>query len=110
EVTGGQLQVVKHRGGRMNYQEVLKLGEGPPGGNRPSSLIELQRLSVADVTVTIRAPWNPDRRLTTTRQKDSALVAERAKPGRRIEPAKLVGDSLQSVRIVSGLTARFPVL
>jgi autotransporter translocation and assembly factor TamB len=100
-----EVQIVKHRGGRLNFQEVFRLNEGPGGGASP--LIELNDLTVDEGRVTIRVPWNPDRRLHTTRQVDSALAAERVKPGRRIEPGS---DGLQMVRTVDGLEADFPLV
>ena len=38
------IQIIKHRNGRMNYQEVLRLGEGAPGGRSP--LIEFRQLQM----------------------------------------------------------------
>ncbi len=99
-------EITKHRGGRMNYQEVLRLGEGRGGGVSP--LFRLENLAIENGHLTIRAPWNPDGRLGTQRQKDSALRAERAKPGRRIEPAALPADGLVLVRVIEGLALRMP--
>lgn len=102
------IRIVKHRGGRMNYEEVLRLGEGPPGG--PSRLLELQDLEIVEGRLEIRTPWNPDGRLRTARQKDSALAAQRGRPGRRIEPGPTPAEGLQQVRLIEDLTARIPVL
>ena len=102
-----RLEVTKHRGGRMNYQEILKLDEGPPGTG-PGTLLQLDRLEIVDGQLTIRTPWNPDGRLTTDTQRDSALAAERARPGRTIEAGALPTDSLMLVRVVSRLHGRFP--
>ncbi|MBM4186992.1 MAG: hypothetical protein FJ206_06735 [Gemmatimonadetes bacterium] len=107
--TGPRLEIVKHRGGRMNYQEVLRLGEGIGGGG-PSPLIRLDNLTIVDGHAIVRTPWNPDGRLRTARQRDSALVAERAKPGRIIEPGGLGSDGLMLRRTVSGLRATMPMM
>jgi translocation and assembly module TamB len=102
-----RIEVNKHRGGRMNYQEVLRLNEGTGGGG-PSPLIRLDNLTLVDGHLTVRTPWNPDGRLTTERQRDSALIAERAKPGRVIEPGALPSDGLMLVRTLDQLTLRMP--
>ena len=80
------VQIIKHRGGRLNYEDIFRLGEGrAPGPRGPPQLIEIHDLVVESGTVTIRLPWNPDGRLRTPQQVDSALAYERSKPGRRIE-------------------------
>lgn len=76
------LQLVKHRNGRMNYEDVLRLG-GPGGGTSP--LIEFRHLEVRDGTVRVLLPWSPPPQLKTGAEQDSALAAERARPGRVIE-------------------------
>lgn len=91
--------------GRMNYEEILRLGEGSGGGT--ARLIEIRDLHVTGGHVTLSLPWNPDGRLRTEAQKDSALAAERAKPGRRIEPGP---EGLTLVRTVRQLNADFPLL
>lgn len=103
-----EIRIVKHRGGRINFQEVLRLGEGGPGGG-PSPLVEFRNLELIDGRLEIRTPWNPDGRLQTDGQRDSALVAERARPGRRIEPGATEAQGLELVRVIEPLTARIPV-
>lgn len=103
-----RIRIVKHRGGRMNFQEVLRLGEGTGGG--PSPLIEFRNLDIIDGRLEIRTPWNPDGRLRTAAQRDSALAAERAKPGRVIEPGRTAAQGLEQVRVLEPLTARMPVV
>lgn len=107
--TAPRFEVTKHRGGRMNYQEILKLDEGPRGTG-PGTLLQLEHLTIVDGQVTIRTPWNPDGRLTTTAQRDSALAAERLRPGRRVDPGALAGDGLMLVRVVEHLHGRFPTM
>ena len=107
--TGPRLEVTKHRDGRMNYQEILKLNEGPPGTG-PGTLLQLENLVIRDGQVTIRTPWNPDGRLTTATERDSALAADRARPGRRIDLGALPGDGLMLVRVVDRFHARFQAM
>ena len=77
------IQLLKHRSGRMNYEEVLRLGGGKAGG--PSPLIEFRNVRIRDGTLRIMLPWSPASQLRTEEQRDSALAAERSRPGRVIE-------------------------
>ena len=95
------IQLIKHRNGRMNYEEVLQLGKGAPGGKSP--LVDFYDVRMHEGTLRIALPWNPDRRLTTQEAKDSALRAERAKPGRVIEDSP---EGLRRVILLSDLTTR----
>jgi TamB, inner membrane protein subunit of TAM complex len=104
-----RVRVVKHRGGRMNYEEVLRLGEGTGNGG-PGTLIELRDLEIVNGWMEILMPWNPDGRLHTAAQVDSALAAERAKPGRRIELGPRPSDSLLQIRVIDQLAARFSTM
>jgi hypothetical protein len=101
-----RFQIIKRRStGRLNYQEIFRLGEGPGGGASP--LVELNNFRIMSGHVVLSLPWNPDGRLRTPEQRDSALVAERAKPGRRIEEGR---EGLMLLRTIEGLNADFPVL
>jgi translocation and assembly module TamB len=95
------IQLIKHRNGRMNYEEVLQLGKGAPGGKSP--LVDFHNVRMNEGTLRIALPWNPDRRLRTQASKDSALQAERAKPGRIIEESP---EGLRRVILLSDLTTR----
>jgi translocation and assembly module TamB len=95
------IHLIKHRSGRMNYEEVLRLGKGAPGGKSP--LVEFLNVRLNGGALRIALPWNPDRRLTTQVQKDSALKAERGKPGRIIEDSP---EGLRRVILLSDLTTR----
>ena len=53
------IQLIKHRNGRMNYEEVLGLGKGTGGGTSP--LIDFHNVRVDGGTLRIALPWNPDR-------------------------------------------------
>jgi translocation and assembly module TamB len=96
------IQLIKLRNGRMNFEEVLGLKKGKGGG--PSPLIDFHDVKVTGGTLRIALPWNPDRSLRTVAQRDSALEAERAKPGRVIEEGE---DGLRRVILLSDLDARF---
>jgi translocation-and-assembly-module (TAM) inner membrane subunit TamB-like protein len=98
------IQLLKHRSGRLNYEEIFRLGEGPAGA---ASLLEIDNLEIVDGRLTIRMPWNPDGRLRTAGQVDSALAYERTKPGRRIEPGP---EGLELIRTIDGLNAKVPLL
>jgi translocation and assembly module TamB len=77
------IQLIKHRNGRMNYEEVLGIGKGSKGGRSP--LVEFHNVRMSEGTLRIALPWNPPRTAVTEISVDSALRAERAKPGRLIE-------------------------
>lgn len=100
-----EIQIIKHRSGRVNFEEIFRLGEGPPSG-RPA-LIEINNLHIEDGHLKLRLPWNPDGRLHTSRQVDSALAFERTKPGRRIDPGP---EGLELVRNIEGINGDFPLL
>ncbi|HYC32027.1 MAG TPA: hypothetical protein VEB59_07025, partial [Gemmatimonadales bacterium] len=95
------LQLIKHRSGRMNYEEVLRLGKGRPGG--PSPLVDFHDVRMHGGTLRIALPWNPDRRAKTQEQRDSALAAQRSLPGRIIEESP---EGLRRVIMLSDLTTR----
>jgi hypothetical protein len=99
------IQITKHRSGRLNYEEVFRLNEGP-GGPGPSPLIEIDQLRIDSGRVLLRLPWNPDGRLHSQRQIDSALAYEKAKPGRRIEPGP---EGLEMIRVIDRLDANLPL-
>jgi hypothetical protein len=102
-----ELTLLKHRSGpgRMNYEEVLRLGEGPGGGTPP--LTEIRNLTIVDGRITVRLPWNPDGRLRQAREVDSALAYLRTRPGRRIEPGP---EGLEQIRTIEGLDAELALL
>jgi translocation and assembly module TamB len=95
------LQLIKHRSGRMNYEEVLGLGKGKGGG--PSPLVDFYDVRMNGGTLRIALPWNPDRSLRTQAQRDSALDAQRSQPGRIIEESP---EGLRRVILLSDLTTR----
>ncbi|MGI9040916.1 MAG: translocation/assembly module TamB domain-containing protein [Gemmatimonadales bacterium] len=95
------IQLIKHRNGRMNFEEVLGLKKGRGGGTSP--LIDFYNVRVNGGTLRIVLPWNPDRSLRTEEAKDSALRAERAKPGRVFEASD---EGLRRIIVFSDLATR----
>ncbi len=85
----------------MNLEEVLRLGKGAPGGKSP--LVDFHNVRMNGGTLRIALPWNPDRSLRTQAQKDSALRAERAKPGRTIEDSP---EGFRRIILLADLTTR----
>ena len=96
------IQLIKYRNGRMNYEEVLGLRKGKGGG--PSPLIDFYQVKITGGTLRIALPWKPGSSVRTAAQRDSAVAAERAKPGRVIEEGT---DGLRKVILLSDLDARF---
>jgi translocation and assembly module TamB len=95
------IQLIKHRNGRMNYEEVLRIGKGSPGGKSP--LVEFHNVHMNAGTIRIALPWNPPKSARTEFSIDSALRAERAKPGRLIEDSP---EGLRRVVLLSDLATR----
>jgi len=107
-ITRPRIHLLKHREGRLNLEEILKLGGGEAPDGRESSpppFVELRNVTITDGIVTIRTPWSPPGQLRQPSARDSALRAQRMVPGRRIEDHGPEG--LFQVRSVEGLDARF---
>jgi hypothetical protein len=110
-----EIQILKHRAGpgrdgRTNLEEVFRLNEtpsGPPSRIARPPLVEVRDLAINGGTLLIRLPWDPDGRLRSRAAIDSALAAQRAVPGRRIEPGP---EGLELVRTVGELHAAIPLL
>jgi len=95
------IQLIKHRNGRMNYEEVLGIGKGSKGG--PSPLVEFHNVKMNEGTLRIALPWNAPRSAITESSVDSALRAERAKPGRIIDESR---EGLRRVIILADLATQ----
>src|SRR6476659_6642368 len=95
------IQLIKHRNGRMNYEEVLGIGKGSKGGKSP--LVEFHNVQMTDGTLRIALPWAPPRSVVSELSVDSALRAERSKPGRVIEQSP---EGLRRVILLSDLATR----
>ncbi|MGH7659049.1 MAG: hypothetical protein ACREL6_12510, partial [Gemmatimonadales bacterium] len=90
-----------HRNGRMNYEEILRLGEGSGTGRPP--LIEIRGLTIRDGELRLETPWNPDDTLRTAAARADALAIQRAAPGRIIENSP---EGLRKVLIARDLNAQ----
>lgn len=95
------IQLIKHRSGRMNYEEVLGIGKGSPGGKSP--LVEFHNVRMSGGTLRIALPWNPPKSARSESSVDSALQAERAKPGRIVEQSR---EGLRRVILLDDLATR----
>jgi autotransporter translocation and assembly factor TamB len=95
------IQLIKHRNGRMNYEEVLGIGKGSKGGTSP--LVEFHNVQMTAGTLRIGLPWNPPKSARSETAVDSSLRAERAKPGRIIEQSP---EGLRRVVVLSDLATR----
>jgi translocation and assembly module TamB len=95
------IQLIKHRSGRMNYEEVLRIGKGSKGGKSP--LVVFHNVQMTEGTLRIALPWNPPKSAVTELAVDSSLRAERAKPGRTIEQSP---EGLRRVILLSDLATR----
>ncbi len=106
-ISDARLEIVQHRGGRLNYEEIFRLGlPSTDTVKRTKPLVLIEDLALDRAELLIRLPWNPDGRLRTTAQKDSALAAERGKPGRLIELAARPDDGLLIERTLRNLAGR----
>jgi translocation and assembly module TamB len=95
------IQLIKHRNGRMNYEEVLGIGKGSKGGKSP--LVQFHNVQMTGGTLRIALPWNPPKSARTEASVDSTLRAERAKPGRLIEESP---EGLRRVIILADLATK----
>jgi translocation and assembly module TamB len=95
------IQLIKHRNGRMNYEEVLGIGKGSKGGTSP--LVEFHNVKMTEGMLRIALPWNPPKSVRSESSVDSALQAERAKPGRIVEDSP---EGLRRVIVLADLATR----
>lgn len=100
-----EVHLTKYRNGRMNYEEVFGLTPDTTGGKSRPALVQFFDVEVRNALLRLALPWNPSATLTTRAQRDSALAAERRKPGRLIVLGR---DGLQQVITFAELTARLP--
>ncbi|MEO8030660.1 MAG: translocation/assembly module TamB domain-containing protein [Gemmatimonadota bacterium] len=106
ELDSPTVHLTKRANGRMNYEEVLKLSEGPPSG-KPGPLIEFHDVWVRQANLVLSMPWSPPDSVHTPAGTAAALAADRAHPGREIDPTP---DGLKKVIRFVPLTAHFPKL
>jgi hypothetical protein len=97
------LHVTKRRSGRMNYEEVLKLGESPPGGP-PGPLVEFRDFWIRNGSLQVALPWSPHDSARAPAAAARSLAHERSLPGRVIEDSP---DGLHRLIRFQPLTAHF---
>ena len=66
EVDHPVINLVRHASGRWNYEEVLRLSEGPPGQKSTPPLIEFRNMKLTDGALSLAYPW-PTGNMTPTR-------------------------------------------
>ncbi|HXW96528.1 MAG TPA: translocation/assembly module TamB domain-containing protein [Gemmatimonadales bacterium] len=106
ELDQPDVRIIKRRNGRLNYQEVFRLGEGPEGTGRPP-LVELRNIRLRQAHIQLRLPWNPPDTASTAAMVAAALAEDRARPGRVVLATP---DGLRRVVELEALNARLPVL
>ncbi len=105
ELDQPDVRIVKRANGRLNHQEIFRLGEGPGDGASP--LVEVRNLHLRGGRVELRLPWNPPDTATTPAQVAAALAADRDRPGRVV---LATADGLRRVVVLDSLTALLPRL
>ena len=105
-LTRPRIYLEKHRNGRLNFEEVMRIGEGPPGQRGPATLVDFHDVTIRDGILTVLTPWSPPGHLRGQAAADSALAAQRLVAARRIEDGG-TGEGLQQLRTIEGLNARF---
>ncbi len=101
-----ELHVIKRANGRLNFHEIFRLGEGPPGTTAPP-LIEVRNLRIRGGTLELQLPWSPPDPGVTPADRAAALAADRARPGRVVLETP---DGLRRVLMLNGLEARLSLL
>ena len=99
EVEHPIINLVRHASGRWNYEEVLRLSEGPPGRKSVPPLIEFRNMKLTDGALALAYPW-PTGQLTAA-QRDSQVAAVRAIPGRIVDDTE---EGTRRVLTFSNLT------
>jgi autotransporter translocation and assembly factor TamB len=105
ELEQPDIRIVKRQNGRLNYQEILRLGEGT--GTGPSPLIEFRDIRIRRGHIQLRLPWTPPDTAKTSELVAAALAEDRAKPGRVVLNTP---DGLRRVVELEALNVRIPVL
>ena len=99
EVDHPIINLVRHSSGRWNYEEVLRLSEGPPGKTAPP-LIEFRNMKLTGGALSLAYPW-PTGTLTDA-EREAQVRAVRAIPGRIVEDTP---EGTKRVMTFSNLTA-----
>jgi len=99
EVDRPVINLVRHASGRWNYEEVLRLSEGPPGKTAPP-LIEFRNMKVTDGALALAYPWPTGHITDAERQRQ--VNAVRATPGRIVSDTR---EGTKRIMTFSNLTA-----
>ena len=99
EVDHPIINLVRHASGRWNYEEVLRLSEGPPGKSAPP-LIEFRNMKLTDGALSLAYPW-PTGKMTDA-EREAQVRAVRAIPGRIVMDTP---EGTKRVMTFSNLTA-----
>jgi translocation and assembly module TamB len=99
EVDQPIINLVRHSSGRWNYEEVLRLSEGPPGKKTTPPLIEFRNMKLRDGALMLAYPW-PTGPLTDA-ERDRQVDAVRAVPGRMVQDTR---EGTKRVMTFSNLT------
>lgn len=99
EVDHPIINLVRHASGRWNYEEVLRLSEGPPGV-LPPPLIEFRNMKLTDGALALAYPW-PTGKMSDA-EREAKVRAVRAIPGRIVEDTP---EGTKRVLTFSNLTA-----
>lgn len=106
ELTHPEIHIVKRSSGRINFQEIFKLGEGGPSTGRPP-LVELHEVVIDSGALDVQLVWTPPDSAKTPAQVAAVLANERAQPGRVILETK---DGMKRQVTLTPLDARLPLL
>ena len=99
EVDHPIINLVRHSSGRWNYEEVLRLSEGPPGKTAPP-LIEFRNMKLTEGALALAYPW-PTGKMTDA-GREAQVRAVRAIPGRIVADTR---EGTKRVMTFSNLTA-----
>jgi translocation-and-assembly-module (TAM) inner membrane subunit TamB-like protein len=84
-VRGLHLVLERHRDGHWNIASILR-ASGDTGSGGAPPLVRFEGLTILDSELLLLQPWDPPDSMRTPRAAAAALKAERAHPGRLIEP------------------------
>ncbi|HEU4570026.1 MAG TPA: translocation/assembly module TamB domain-containing protein [Gemmatimonadales bacterium] len=101
---GVDVLLEQHRDGRWNVEALFAGGDSAVPGPATPPEIALERVTIRDGRLRLRTPWSPPDSARTPRAARAALAAERARPGRVIEPGP---EGYRRQVTFAGLAGRF---
>ncbi len=99
EVDRPVINLVRHASGRWNYEEVLRLSEGPPGKKSTPPLIEFRNMKLTDGALSLAYPW-PTGHMTDA-ERERQVNSVRATPGRIVSDTR---EGTKRIMTFSNLT------